>query len=284
MNCEQARTLLLDDARGTLDPERARALREHLDSCAVCSNVAAQERVVSELLRTRLTPMAAPAALRNALAQQVASALTGEAGDAERAALPARAASELAFDELPRRKSASAAPGRRRAWLSMATAATVALGVSLYIARRDGSDQLLREARNDHLRVLYSEHPVEIPNGGIHQVKPWFSGRVDFAPDISFAGDDDFPMLGGAVGYFMDRKAANFIFKRRLHTISLFVFREQGLDWPDGATRQIGPVTAHVATLDGFNLLLWRERGLGHALVSDASTDELVKLCAKLNE
>jgi anti-sigma factor RsiW len=275
---------LLDDARGTLDPERARALREHLDSCAVCSNVAAQERVVSELLRTRLTPMAAPAALRNALAQQVASALTGEAGDAERAALPARAASELAFDELPRRKSASAAPGRRRAWLSMATAATVALGVSLYIARRDGSDQLLREARNDHLRVLYSEHPVEIPNGGIHQVKPWFSGRVDFAPDVSFAGDDDFPMLGGAVGYFMDRKAANFIFKRRLHTISLFVFREQGLDWPDGATRQIGPVTAHVATLDGFNLLLWRERGLGHALVSDASTDELVKLCAKLNE
>ena len=32
---------------------------------------------------------------------------------------------------------------------------------------------VVAEAINDHLRVLYSEHPVEIESGGIHQVKPW---------------------------------------------------------------------------------------------------------------
>jgi anti-sigma factor RsiW len=88
--------------------------------------------------------------------------------------------------------------------------------------------------------VLYAQNPIEIPNGGLHRVKPWFSGRVDFAPDITFAGDDEYPMLGGAVGYFVDRKAASFVFKRRLHTISLFVFRADGLAWPAGETRNVG--------------------------------------------
>ena len=53
------------------------------------------------------------------------------------------------------------------------------------------NQELVTEAVNDHLRVLYAEHPVEIESGGIHQVKPWFSGRLDFAPALNFSGDGD---------------------------------------------------------------------------------------------
>jgi anti-sigma factor RsiW len=94
------------------------------------------------------------------------------------------------------------------------------------------------------VRVLYSDHAVEIESGGIHQVKPWFAGRLDFAPSVGFAGDADFPLKGGAVAYFMDRKAATFVFARRLHTITLFVFRADG--FLDAATEPTdGCAVAH---------------------------------------
>ena len=89
--------------------------------------------------------------------------------------------------------------------------------------------ELVAEAVNDHIRVISSTHPVDIESGGIHQVKPWFTGRLDFAPRVAFSGDDDFPLVGGSVGYFRDRKAAVFVFKRRLHTITLLVFPPDGL-------------------------------------------------------
>src|SRR6185369_13609046 len=96
-----------------------------------------------------------------------------------------------------------------------------------------------------HLRVLVSEHPLEIESGGMHQVKPWFTGRLDFAPVVPFLGDDEFPLQGGAVGYFLDRKAATFVYKRRLHTISLFVFRADGLSFPTRGQEPMGRVRAH---------------------------------------
>jgi anti-sigma factor RsiW len=114
-------------------------------------------------------------------------------------------------------------------------------------------------------------------------VKPWFTGRLDFAPDIAFSGDSDFPLVGGAIGYFIDRKAATFVFKRRLHTISCFVFRSNELPWRTGRERDIAPgFVARVERLDGFNAVLWREDDLGHACVSDVSDADLMTLATKL--
>ena len=88
---------------------------------------------------------------------------------------------------------------------------------------------MVTEAVNDHLRLLASQHPLDIESGGMHQVKPWFEGRLDFAPVVRFDGDQDFPLRGGAVGYYVDRKAAVFVFYRRLHPMTLLVFRTDGL-------------------------------------------------------
>jgi anti-sigma factor RsiW len=143
--------------------------------------------------------------------------------------------------------------------------------------------QLTTEAVNDHLRVLYSERPLEVESGGIHQVKPWFSGKVDFAPTLAFAGDADFPLLGGAVGYFLDRKAATFIFKRRLHTISLFIFRAEGLSWATSGLVTVGRVAALPGHMRGFNVLMWRDGELGYALVSDIDPTELSALAARVS-
>jgi anti-sigma factor RsiW len=77
----------------------------------------------------------------------------------------------------------------------------------------------------------------------------------------------------------VDRKAAAFMFRRRLHPISLFVFRADGLVSSAGAAKlSAEPVEAGER---GFNVLLWQSADLGYALVSDVSVSELQAL-AKL--
>ena len=146
----------------------------------------------------------------------------------------------------------------------------------------DAGAGMVTEAVNDHLRLLASQHPLDIESGGIHQVKPWFEGRLDFAPVVRFLGDDDFPLRGGAVGYYLDRKAAVFVFYRRLHVMTLLVFRAEGLPWARRGLEPIGRCRRRSATSRGFNAILWREGELGYALVSDTDLPDLVQLLGKL--
>jgi anti-sigma factor RsiW len=142
---------------------------------------------------------------------------------------------------------------------------------------------MVTEAVNDHIRVVSSSHPVEIESGGIHQVKPWFTGRLEFAPRVTFSGDDEFPLVGGSVGYFRDRKAAVFVFKRRLHVITLLVFPAAGLPWPGSGLVPVGALSVSEQDSRGFSVLLWQDAGLGYALVSDVNRRDLETLAARIN-
>ena len=168
-----------------------------------------------------------------------------------------------------------------RGMAALLAGAALATAVLFGWREHTASQGLFAEAVNDHLRLLYAERPIEIESGGVHQVKPWFAGRVDFAPALGFGGDEVFPLQGGAVALFFDRKAAAFEFKRRLHPITLFVFRAEGLPWP-AAGRPLGPVQAAFATQRGFHVMLWRRGDLGYALVSDVDEKELTTLGSKL--
>jgi anti-sigma factor RsiW len=185
-----------------------------------------------------------------------------------------------------------APPARRRRWRwlvpALAVAAAIVIAAPLAWERlvvrpeREGAARLVAEAVNDHVRVLISQQPLEVRSGGIHQVRPWFAGRVDFAPVIAFDGDAEFTLQGGAVGYFLDRKAAVLVYGHRLHTISLLVFRADGLRWPSRGLTRVGGADAYADTTRGFNVLLWRQGDLGYALVSDVEADTLRTLASRL--
>ncbi len=186
----------------------------------------------------------------------------------------------------PANKAAAAATRLRRRTLlvgGVAAAAGIGIGV-LGVSWNDrrASDFLVNEAVNDHLRVLYDAHATEVESGGLHQVKPWFEGRLDFAPVLDFEGDNDFTLTGGAVAYFIDRKAAVFLFKRRLHLVTVLVFRADGLPWPRVGTRKLGRVNASASRSRGFSSVLYRDGDLGYALVSDVDPSTLERLAEKL--
>ena len=106
--------------------------------------------------------------------------------------------------------------------------------------------------------------------------------RLDFAPVVAFEGDADFPLKGGSVAYFRDRKAAVFVYARRLHPISLLVFRADGLPWPSRNLTRIGGLDALATSERGFNVIVWRRGELGYTLVSDVDADELRALAARM--
>jgi len=89
-------------------------------------------------------------------------------------------------------------------------------------------------------------------------------------------------LKGGSVGYFRDRKAAVFVYARRLHPISLLVFRADGLAWPARGLTRINGTDASVASERGFNVIVWRRGELGYALVSDVDAGELTALAGRL--
>jgi anti-sigma factor RsiW len=262
LDCREARAHLLEDQRGQLQPELHRTLGAHVGTCAPCRRAAAAERALTDLLEARLPQYPAPLGLKRRLAAQWVVPMASRAAGwprHRRWVVPALAAA---------------------AWLLVAT--PLAYQQGLWRAT-DGAAAMVTEAVTDHLRVLSSSHPLDVEGGGIHQVRPWFAGRLDFAPEVAFAGDADFPLRGGAIGYFRDRKAAVFVYGHRAHTISLFVFRPEGFSWPTWGLRPLGPRRAYATTARGFTVLLWRAGELGYALVSDLDPPELLGLASRLS-
>jgi anti-sigma factor RsiW len=261
MNCDDVRIQLLDYQRGHLPLAVQGEVRTHLDGCADCARADAVEHELTSILEHRLPQHPASLALKRRLAGQWPATVT----------------------QLPwwSRWRPSLVPA-----FAVAAVVLVAAPVLYYerVGSRMASEQagMVAEAVNDHLRVLTSQHPLDIESGGLHQVKPWFEGRLDFAPVVPFEGDADFPLRGGAVGYFRDRKAAVFVYARRLHPISLLVFRAEGLTWPARHLTRIGPVDAYATAERGFTVILWRRGELGYALVSDVDARELRQLATRM--
>lgn len=246
---------LMDALRDRLGAAERASFEAHVASCAECRAIFEREKALDRALDKRPT-YALPKGLEERLRAQV----TPKPAAKPKASWVTRRPAMLAFAALP------------------------LLAVLVFVrAWMNPTQELVGEAVNDHLRVLYAEHPVEIASGGIHQVKPWFTGRVDFAPPVTFSGDEEFPMDGGSIALFVDRKAATFMFHHKLHTITLFVFRSEGLGFPIRNNVSLGSLTGTATRLRGFNTLLWKDGDLGYALVSDVNADELVRLANKVN-
>jgi anti-sigma factor RsiW len=257
MDCRDVRLELHDLLRARLAPEDARAVRRHLEGCAGCRQAEAAEALLDDLLLEHLPHRAAPERLRRRLAEG--------------------AVDRRAPDQPPRRAGA----WRERLAPGVAVALAV-LVVGLLVERSAsrvgaGESRLVEEAVGDHLRLLVSQHPIEIESGGPHQVKPWFEGRLDFAPVVPLPEVTDLRLRGGAVGWLLDRRAALIQYSLRLHAVTLLAYRADPLDERHGAPGPAGPPD-RVAPLRGFGVVSWRAGEIGYAVVSDVGAPELLSL------
>jgi anti-sigma factor RsiW len=157
-----------------------------------------------------------------------------------------------------------------RSWLAAFALGAAASAAALALVVRAPDAGLVDEAVGDHLRIVSATHPLDVEASDLHQVKPWFTGRLDFVPPVSFLGDADFALRGGAIAVFQGHKAAAFVYQRRLHVISLLI-------WADASPRARAESTAR-----GFHVISWARNGFGMAVVSDVQWDDLRQLESRL--
>ena len=106
---------------------------------------------------------------------------------------------------------------------------------------------------------------VSIESGERHTVKPWFQGKVAFAPAVKDVSETGFVLLGGRIDRVGDREAAAIVYRIRKHVINVFVWPTQiPPDETEGETRA-----------RGFTIVNWNEDGLRYAAISDVDPRDL---------
>jgi anti-sigma factor RsiW len=101
-----------------------------------------------------------------------------------------------------------------------------------------------------------------------HTVKPWFAGKLDFAPAGPDLAQHGFMLVGGRLDSVDGRPTAALVFKRREHVINLFL----------QPVREGAPSTPRSSEQHGFHVLHAAVDGYEVWLVSDVSEAELREL------
>jgi len=112
------------------------------------------------------------------------------------------------------------------------------------------------------------DHLVDVATSDQHTVKPWFNGKVDFAPPVTDFTASGFPLVGGRVDYIAGRPAAVLVYQRRQHVVNVFI-------WPSG--NDDGQDLRNLAS-EGYHLLRWTRSGLTFWAVSDVNAVDLESL------
>jgi anti-sigma factor RsiW len=126
------------------------------------------------------------------------------------------------------------------------------------------SGNLGQEIVASHVRALMSSRDIDVISTDQHTVKPWFNGRIDYAPPVVDPRAQGFPLVGGRLDYVDHRPVAVLVYRYLKHPIDLYVFPDTGKE-----TAKSAPVTTQ--TNDGYSLVEWRQDGMVYWAISDAS-------------
>jgi anti-sigma factor RsiW len=127
-----------------------------------------------------------------------------------------------------------------------------------------------------HVQAMGKGPLIQVASSDRHTVKPWFQGRIDFAPPVPDLAAAGFPLLGGRVDPLQGQRAAALVYARDRHYIGVTLT-------PDAGPPAAGPQTRSTAQASehrGFHFLHWREGGMRVWVVSDVEASELLRFAA----
>jgi anti-sigma factor RsiW len=243
VSCEMTQPLIEAYVDGELDLVRAVEIEQHLQGCAACTRVYRNQQA----LHSALTSAA------GALYYTAPAGLQKRIQDSVRKAEPERAIRWV----LPWRN------------LSLVAAVAVLLLSSwavLRFASAPAGDALLaQEVVAGHVRSLQANHLGDVISTDQHTVKPWFDGKIDFAPPVNDFAAQGFPLWGGRLDYLNDRPVAALVYQKQKHFINVFI-------WP---ATQGGPTAPQALTEQGYNLEHWIQGGMNYWVISDVNSADL---------
>ena len=153
---------------------------------------------------------------------------------------------------------------------AIAAGVLLLIGVSAFTAMywsnaRTADDRFAELVVAAHVRSLLANHVTDVVSTDQHTVKPWFDGKLDFAPQVPDLTSQGYTLSGGRLDYLLDRPVAAIIYFRRLHPINLFT-------WP--ATNG-GEEAVEKISRQGFHIRRWEHAGMAYWAISDVSDRDL---------
>lgn len=240
MTCDEADILLHALIDGELDAGHAHEVENHIAGCPRCAAALRDYREMSKAIAEAGVGYTAPAALRQRI----------------EAALPRPR-------QVPDRRAVL-----RGFAMGSAVSALAATGLVAIVLRQDDFERIQSEVVSAHLRSLQAGHLTDVVSTDQHTVKPWFNGKLDFAPPVKDFAEDGFPLVGGRLDVLGGRNVAVLIYARRKHFINVFVLPTKEPDTP------IHPPGLR----QGYQWLHWRHQGMEYCAVSDVSVADLHEL------
>jgi anti-sigma factor RsiW len=249
MTCADASGLLHGYADQELDLRTSLEIEQHLKECASCAHEYERLAALRSALKENSLYYDAPAALRTRVRSLTRAAIRSESGSGWRPRFDASA--------------------WRWPVTAMAAAVLVAVILRGVTLGPSSSDQTLgREIVSSHVRSLMVNHLTDILSSNQHTVKPWFDGKLDFAPIVLDLSAQGFPLAGGRLEYVDGHPAAALVYHYRLHVINLFT-------WP---TARSSDTQMHLETREGYNSIHWTESAMEYWAVSDVAPSDLERL------
>jgi anti-sigma factor RsiW len=240
MDCESQRDLLPAYVDGELDLVRQLEIEAHLSACPACAQITQNLREAKQALREALPRYAMPPEVL----KKIQSALPPEP-----VAPPVRRSVVMVLWP----------------YLGMAASLAAMLAAGFAAGWQQGqTNQLTDDAIASHARSLMAQHLMDVISTDQHTVKPWFAGKIDFAPPVADLASAGFPLVGGRLDLLDHHPAAALVYQRRKHFINLFV-------WPDGGA----PLSTRQASHNGYQTQSWAKDGLNFLAVSEIPPADL---------
>ncbi len=214
---------------------------------------------LSALIKAKATRHAAPSQLRARIDARIAGIGTSRADGVDGTVRPVSAL--LAW----------------RRWTNMGAAfaagVVASFAVMLVLRGAGDEDRIAQAVLDSHVRSLMSAHLVDVESSDKHTVKPWFSGKLDYAPPVQDFATEGIPLAGGRLDYLGQRPVAALVYRLDRHTINVFV-------WPAAGESSKDPA---FAVRQGFNIAHWSGDGMQYWAVSDANAGEMHKFVRLLS-
>jgi anti-sigma factor RsiW len=246
MNCNELKLLLDGYSDGELDLVEHGQVEMHVGDCSACRDI--YQKNIS---------------LRNALAHE---------SFYYRAPAHLRERVFASFEPFENDGREKLSWWQWRPWLSWEWAAAFSLLVIVIMLAmwsvRSPDDALANDLVASHVRSLMADHLTDVASTDQHTVKPWFDGRLDFAPPVIDFAPQGFVLVGGRLDYASNRPVAALVYKRRQHLINLFIYPEPSRF----------PASEGSTVKQGYNLIHWNQSGMTYWAVSDLNLEELRQL------
>ncbi|MCA8098916.1 anti-sigma factor family protein [Burkholderia contaminans] len=281
MDCNEARALLDADVDRELSAPDALRVQQHVEGCEACRRERA--RIVTLVQAVRQADYhRAPDALRASILASLpaaADAPTREQARAEPQPEPrskpqprprGRRWFSWLTDQGGAARPASAGMGPRVAalpglgWGVALLVALAAAGGMTLSARHADTDRTVDELVSSHVRADLSARDIDVISTDRHTVKPWFNGRIDYAPPVEDLAADGFALVGGRLDYVGRRRVAVLVYRYRQHVIDVYVR-------PAGE----GPGAPYTTVSQGYALDRWDAAGMTWWAVTDAEPSAL---------